>query len=583
MAERERGLRFMSDLIHGAAGDAKKHEGKALEWLDKLDPPDLSDTLTPQQNTALHIAVSFQKEGLARKITKSCPPLLYKSNSKGDIPLHIAAKAGHLDLAKLLTMEAPGDLEERTSQRVPGAMLRKTNLEGNTPLHEALKMGHEEISLFLLDLVEGGELGGIVNCAEESPLYLAVAASLKPVVLKLLDRPDCSIKGPDGQTPLHIAVINGRSERGLEIVKILLSQFERGDIERVDRFGKTALHYAAALGRRTNLVELVKANPSLVYVADNDGNLPLHIIVKDGSQFQMAKDILSSNACAAEILDRKGRNALHVAAMNGNLPMLKFLLELPEIKVLINERDSDGNTPLHLAVKIHFNRMVTELLVHGASGRITNKNGLTPRDVNDFDEEFYYKRILIKTTLKSNGAVKSPLAWVKKMSLGRRGKKYLSSSDLRSLANTLSVVAALIATVTFAAAFTFPGGYKNNDPAEGHPVFIKRAALKAFVLSDTMAFCTSLTVAFLMVYTLAGDQAFLVGALSVSIVLLWVAVGGTVVALASALYVVLSDESLWLAIAVTCIGCSVPLLVLGALCFSWYHTPSSFKKLRDKM
>ncbi|XXG72594.1 hypothetical protein AAC387_Pa07g1657 [Persea americana] len=369
----------------------------------------------------------------------------------------------------------------------------------------------------------------------------------------------------------------------LEIVEILLSKFGRRDIERLDRFGKTALHYAAALSRRTNLVALVEANPSLVFIADNDGNLPLHIIVKDGLQFPMVKDILSSNACAAEILDRKGRNALHVAVMNGNLSMLKFLLEFPELKVLINEPDSDGNTPLHLAVKIHSFRMVRVLLKNEASGRITNKLGLTPLDVNDFDKGFRIKRIIIRASLACFGAVNSPLAWVKKMSLGRRGTTYLSSSELRSSANTISVVAALIATVTFAAAFTFPGGYKDNDPGEGLPVFIRRAALKAFVLSDTLAFCSSLTVAFLMVYTMNREQAVLVLTMLVSIVLLWVAVSGTVIAFASALYVVLSYQSLWLAIAVICVGCSVPLLVYGAVWFSWSYTPRSFKKLRDKM
>lgn len=153
------------------------------------------------------------------------------------------------------------------------------------------------------------------------------------------------------------------------------------------------------------------------------------------------------------------------------------------------------------------------------------------------------------------------------------------SNDLRTMANTMSIVATLVATVTFAAAFTFPGGYKNGGPEEGLPVFIRKAALKVFLVSDTLAFCSSMIVAFLLVWAMLGDRGYLRKAVGLSLNFSWVAVSATVVAFTTALYVVLSDESLWLAIAVICMGCSVPLLVIQYFRDSARHSPRSNKFL----
>jgi cytochrome bd-type quinol oxidase subunit 2 len=60
------------------------------------------------------------------------------------------------------------------------------------------------------------------------------------------------------------------------------------------------------------------------------------------------------------------------------------------------------------------------------------------------------------------------------------------------------VVAALIATVTFAAAFTLPGGYKNDQgPNEGTAILVKKAAFIVFVISDAMSMVLSILAVFI--------------------------------------------------------------------------------------
>ena len=62
------------------------------------------------------------------------------------------------------------------------------------------------------------------------------------------------------------------------------------------------------------------------------------------------------------------------------------------------------------------------------------------------------------------------------------------SERVRSASETNLVVATIIATVTFTAAFTVPGGYESGGVNSGLAVLSKRAAFKAFMIADAFAF-----------------------------------------------------------------------------------------------
>nr|GMD47649.1 protein ACCELERATED CELL DEATH 6-like [Ipomoea batatas] len=61
------------------------------------------------------------------------------------------------------------------------------------------------------------------------------------------------------------------------------------------------------------------------------------------------------------------------------------------------------------------------------------------------------------------------------------------------------IVATLIATITFAAGFTVPGGYNSNVDSEeaGKAILIRNAAFKAFVVTDAVAFICSMLAVFI--------------------------------------------------------------------------------------
>ena len=77
------------------------------------------------------------------------------------------------------------------------------------------------------------------------------------------------------------------------------------------------------------------------------------------------------------------------------------------------------------------------------------------------------------------------------------------SEILRSAGETNMLVATIIATVTFTAAFTVPGGYESGDINQGLAVLSKQAAFKAFVIANALAFGYS--TGSILVYIFSAD------------------------------------------------------------------------------
>ena len=79
--------------------------------------------------------------------------------------------------------------------------------------------------------------------------------------------------------------------------------------------------------------------------------------------------------------------------------------------------------------------------------------------------------------------------------------------DIKKTSGSHLIVAAFIATVTFAASFTIPGGYDGNQgPNQGMAVLTRDAAFKAFVIFNTIAMILSTCAVFLHLIATFYDQ-----------------------------------------------------------------------------
>ena len=131
-------------------------------------------------------------------------------------------------------------------------------------------------------------------------------------------------------------------------------------------------------------------------------------------------------------------------------------------------------------------------------------------------------------------------------------------SQIKDMANTLSVVAGLLATITFAAAFQVPGGFNGES---GSPILLQRAAFKTFVIFNSFAMCGSMAVLFFLLWVMVTGSvtnSFLL--LDMSIAILQLSFGATLVSFTTGVYLATSHKALWLAISIC--GLSSILIVM---------------------
>ncbi|XP_028091659.1 protein ACCELERATED CELL DEATH 6-like [Camellia sinensis] len=198
------------------------------------------------------------------------------------------------------------------------------------------------------------------------------------------------------------------------------------------------------------------------------------------------------------MVNDKGQNILHVAVQNENKKAVKFILENSQLSSFVNHKDIDGNTPLHLAATA---LCANQLIYDEKSDRMAfNKGNQTPLDVRTQHENV----TLVTQALKRSESKKFGPSLgcrniisddnenlMKKMKANDKRKRF-TPKDIKKTEDTHMILAALIATVTFAAGFTMPGGYNGNQgPTQGMAILTRETAFQAFAVTNTIAMILS--------------------------------------------------------------------------------------------
>ncbi|XP_060963145.1 ankyrin repeat-containing protein ITN1 [Cannabis sativa] len=270
-----------------------------------------------------------------------------------------------------------------------------------------------------------------------------------------------------------------------------------------------------------NNLEIVKMllenDESSAYFKDKNGTTTLQIAASNRfGGYELVKEILSKCPDSYEVVDEKGKNLLHYAVRRQSPSTLKLILDHSSLlnNYLLNRKDNEGNTPLlhMLATSPCYSENLEVLMSHPKVNKMLfnqqNKNILDM--AYDLDSSEYEKKGLPKLFSK-NPTIKS---WLRK-SLVRddRGEKILTEAEkkkieqkekirtrIANIRESTLVAAALIATVTFTAGFTLPGGYISDEvrhPQQGSAVLRNNRAFQAFIITDTIALVLSITAVFI--------------------------------------------------------------------------------------
>ncbi|KAM3268577.1 hypothetical protein P3S67_031518 [Capsicum chacoense] len=522
--------------------------------------------VTPKGNTVLHVASLYGHSHFAAEVLKITPAMLRCQNKKNETALHIAANEGHIEVVSVL-LACVEDHNTKVKHT------RMTDASGDTALHKTVRSQHLDVVKLLVK--EDPEFEFPPNHVQETPLYLAAESGFHDALINILE--SCNkptyTAGPSNRTPLHAAVI--QKHKGLEDV----------------------------------VSDMLGWKKSLVYLPDgseNDWTTAIHIAASEGD-VNMINELLIHCPDCFDMLNRNNQNALHVSILNNKDRVVGFLLDSDKCDSLVDEPDSDGNTPLHLLAAS--GNHVLALINHPRSKKMSfNKQNKTPLDIALSCKATTKKEKLVED-LCSIGRFGKCDFEVKRMyeymhnrndEMGTRVKMQLNDEtgtvvkmrpreddqakpkevdqtvieSIMKVAQINIVVATLIVTVTFAAGITLPRGFESNSdsPNQGMAILIRRISFRAFVVSDAIAFTFS-AVAIFIYFLMAVRSIFpqgkkivrkLYGLTDICQCLSMLAV---VIAFATGMFATLS-HSLGLAVTVCFIGCLTILLYFLVLIYS---------------
>ncbi|KAH7548600.1 hypothetical protein JRO89_XS14G0177400 [Xanthoceras sorbifolium] len=411
-------------------------------------------------------------------------------------------------------------------------LLLQVNADGETPLHFAVEFDRPDVVEVLIKLVK----------AQHEDLENGIGASRQ--MLRMTDN--------KGNTALHKAMrkhcckdVTGFYEGVVLMLETCSSVNHEGPS------GKTTLH--AAVRRRDK-------DTSAAYIADNCRKMnPLHLAASQGHIDILREIILYCPDCY-KMVDDWGWNVLHfaMASLSLNPNISTSLLENRLLEKLLHEKDAKGNSPLHVFAALNPLALSFIEKVRG------DRQAVNTQNVSVADTLRYSCSDLKKEILGLSASIGPYSRGV----IHIRDKiKEENFKQLEKAKSSHLIVATLIATVTFAAAFTLPGGYKSEQGKnQGSAILSKNLAFQIFVTTNAMALVLSISAVFIY-YIMSVDRFQKQYYLKLFLLAPWLtvlAMGAMVIVFISGSFAVLSS-TLSLAIVTCFIGLSVFILLLRVL------------------
>ncbi|GJN07332.1 hypothetical protein PR202_ga25154 [Eleusine coracana subsp. coracana] len=312
----------------------------------------------------------------------------------------------------------------------------------------------------------------------------------------------------------------------------LLLEWRPALANQVDSNGSTPLHFASSDGDHSLVRTILRAAPPrTAYRKDHAGGglSALHVASRMGHD-RVVKEILKSCPDAAELRDDGGGTFLHVAAREKRSSVVALAVKDSDLRrILLNARDGEGNTALHVAVAAGAPRVVETLLSKGKiPADVLNNAGHTAFDLVA-ESTSYFTMVSLVVMLVAFKAQHRP----QRQDHAKPWNCTGVVQGIEKTSDSLAVVAVLIAAAAFAAGFNLPGGYGDD----GTPNLMGKPTFQYFLALLSIAAGTSVVAAILLVYGKSSSSIAACKSFVVSLHCMWVSLISLMLAFCMALFV----------------------------------------------
>ncbi|KAG7959492.1 hypothetical protein I3843_10G072800 [Carya illinoinensis] len=491
-----------------------KQECLARDLLQALRREDLEKMTRKNNsgNTILHEASTLNKAQVAMMMLEKAPDLLKIKNDLGETALFRAARYGKTECFNFLARKISETKEEEE--------IFTKRKDMTTILHIAILSQHFDLALQI-----AREFKHLIKEKDEAGMTALQHLSCNPSAFEterrrgFLHRFSKFVKmycswGARGDK----VVVEGDDHSALELARILVKQdiswvstSSVTDVNKPTLYKKSSTTQSDVSSRDKGsddqgLGGLLSSksipdeyflyseigggerlvNCNSVQQEKEGGITPLFIATKSGC-VEIVREILETYPQAVEHIDKLGRTILHVAIKYRQLEIFKLVLgmEVP-MRWLVRRFDNKGNSILHMVGKKRADYVPEKL--RGPALELQ-------------EELLWFERVKLVTKAQF-------IDHRNNMNETAEGLFASTNKDLRNSAGEwlkrtsegCSIVAVLIATVAFAAAYTIPGG---PNQSTGFPVLLYQPFFVVFTASDVLSLACALTsvVIFLSILT----------------------------------------------------------------------------------
>ncbi|KAG8635700.1 hypothetical protein MANES_16G055600v8 [Manihot esculenta] len=530
--------------------------------------------------TVLHIAAGARHTLFVKKLVKKMTPDdLALQNKVGNTALCFAAVSGITEIAKVLVNK---------NKNLP--LVRGS--KGATPLYMAVLLGRGDMVRYLYSVTDDKDLSGEDRIGL---LVAAITSNLFDVALELIhNHPELALaRDGNGETALHVlsrkptAFYSGghlglwqRCIYSCLKVKLQRDSF-RGDYHLnhwiIQALSTGKLLFCNSLNylvpditlvynlklRHLQALELVKQIWQQILNLD-DATLKALIrtpqrLLFTAAQFGIVEFLtilIRSHPDLIWKVDEQSRSIFHIAVVHRQEKVFNLIKEIGALKDFIAlYKDDKNNNMLHLAGKLpHPGRLNTD---SGAALQLR-------RELLWFKEVEKIVQPLYAEMKNSEGKTPDCVFSMEHRELKKAGEKWMKET-----ASSCMVVATLIATVMFTAAFTVPGG--NNDNT-GRPIFLYTRSFIVFIISDALALFSSSSSILIFLSILTSRYAeedflrSLPNKLILGLATLFISIINMMIAFCATLFLVLSHGLEWATIPIVVVA-SIPVSLFASLQF----------------